>query len=81
MLTIAEGETLLDMKAVLDLTGLSRAAVYAQMRRGDFPLPLKLGPSAIRWRRSGLDAWLSALPEAKGDLGQGRPSRRNGKGS
>ena len=65
MLPIADGERLLTLREVSTITGISRAAIYVGIRRGDFPTPLKVGQKNIKWRSSQIDEWLAALPEAK----------------
>jgi prophage regulatory protein len=49
---------LLDRSQVLDLLGVTRQTLYAWMRSGRFPQPLKLGPASYRWRESDVLAWL-----------------------
>lgn len=41
-------------------TGLSRSTLYEWMKRGDFPLPVKLGTRLVAWRESDVTAWLEA---------------------
>lgn len=41
------------------ITGLSRSSIYAQMEKGDFPKPVKLGPRAVAWPESRIEAWLA----------------------
>ena len=48
------------------LTGLSRSTIYAQMRTGNFPLPVRLSLRAVRWRESEITAWLAERPSATG---------------
>ena len=48
-------------------TALSRSAIYRLMRCGEFPLPLKIGPRAVRWSASEIEAWLAGRPRAVGD--------------
>ena len=45
--------------------GLKHSAIYAMMRLGEFPLPLKLG-HAVRWRLLEVQAWVASLPRARG---------------
>ncbi|MCY4430062.1 MAG: AlpA family phage regulatory protein [Rhodospirillales bacterium] len=49
--------------------GVSRSWIYAEMRAGRFPEPVKIGRRAVRWRVADLDEWLSDRPLAAGDLG------------
>ena len=52
-------EELLRLPEVAKLVKKSRATIYTDMRRGDFPLPISLGRRAMAWRRSDLDVWLN----------------------
>ena len=62
-------EQLLKIGQVVEITGLSRSAIYAMMRQGRFPEPVKLAAKAVRWRESELQAWVDNLPRATGELG------------
>ena len=42
--------SLIDSKEVCKLTGYSRSGLYRIMKRGDFPLPIKIGTRANRWK-------------------------------
>lgn len=65
--------TLDDVKALL---GFSTSGLYALMRReSGFPLPLKIGRKAIRWRRADLEEWLATRPLATGT----GPRKKRGK--
>lgn len=48
--------------------GVSRSWIYAEMRAGRFPEPVKIGRRAVRWRVADLNEWLSDRPLAEGDL-------------
>jgi prophage regulatory protein len=39
---------------------LSRSAIYSRMAAGDFPPPIQLGPRAIGWRQTDIDAWVES---------------------
>jgi prophage regulatory protein len=52
-------EELLRLPEVAKLVKKSRATIYLDMKRGDFPLPISLGRRAVAWRRSDLDVWLN----------------------
>ena len=41
-------------------TGLSRSSIYAQMKKGHFPKPIKLGPRSVGWVDSSINAWIQA---------------------
>jgi len=45
---------------VLQITGLSRSTLYRQVKLGQFPQPVKIGPRAIAWRETDLEKWLKS---------------------
>ena len=59
-LTDAENCRTIRIQTVLELTGLGRSTVYALVKTGRFPKPLRLGPRAVGWRLSDVLAWLEA---------------------
>jgi prophage regulatory protein len=56
-------EQLLRLPEVIDLVKKSRATIYLDMRRGDFPQSISIGRRAVAWRRTDLDMWLDARPQ------------------
>ena len=72
-------EKLLRRPEVEEMTGLSRAGIYAKMAKGDFPRPLRLGPRAVAWRESDVQEWIDCLapadPPAPGGRKPGGESR------
>ena len=61
-------ETLIGRQEVERMVGLSRSTIYDAMRRGEFPLPLKVGPKAVGWRSSEIEAWVESRPLATGEV-------------
>ncbi|PAV25205.1 hypothetical protein CF392_12265 [Tamilnaduibacter salinus] len=51
-------ETFLRRHEVEKLTGLGRSTIYLWMRQGHFPRPFKIGPRAVAWKRSSIQAWM-----------------------
>lgn len=49
----------IDMKFIVQLTGLSDKWFYKLIQDGQFPKPIKLGRSS-RWLKSEVDTWLKA---------------------
>jgi prophage regulatory protein len=45
-------------------TGKPRPSIYADMRRGTFPKPQKIGARAVGWRTSVIKAWLDERQRA-----------------
>lgn len=58
---------LLHRREVEAMTGLSRTSIYRQMRAGQFPCPVRVGPKAVRWNQQEVEAWLASLPRAEGE--------------
>ena len=52
-------DPLMRRPAVQAATGMSRSGIYAAMAR-DFPKPVKLGPQAVAWRQSEVQAWIAS---------------------
>ena len=50
---------LLRRHEVEQLVGLGRSALYDHMQKGDFPRPLRVGKSAVRWPESVVLAWIA----------------------
>ena len=51
---------LLRLRAVMDWTGLSRSTIYAMIKLGIFPKSIKLGPRAVGWLDSDIQAWIES---------------------
>lgn len=49
---------ILRLPSVLALTGLGRSTIYVWVNKGQFPVPVQLGPRAIGWRAADIDQWL-----------------------
>lgn len=47
----------LRLRVVIRITGLSRSTLYRLIADESFPRPVRLGPRAVAWRRSDIDAW------------------------
>jgi prophage regulatory protein len=53
------------LPAVLARTGKSRSQLYADIKAGLFPHPLKIGGRAVAWLSSEIDAWCEARAAAR----------------
>ena len=53
-------EALLKLPSVKAATGLSRSAIYALEAAGKFPKRVAIGPRAVAWRDSGVQAWINS---------------------
>jgi prophage regulatory protein len=52
----------LRLPSVIRVTGLGRSTIYRLMAEQKFPCPVRLGPRAVAWRRSEIEAWSDARP-------------------
>lgn len=64
---MTDNDRLLRRSEVEARVGLGRTSIYRLMRQGRFPEPLKVGPKAVRWPESEIEAWLAARPRASGE--------------
>lgn len=52
-------DALLKLRQVSLMTGLSRSSVYALLKRGKFPEPVRLGKRCTRWRLPSIEGWIN----------------------
>ena len=52
--------TLLRRPQVQQRTGLSRTTLYAYIKDGEFPAPVRLGARAVGWLESEVSEWIHA---------------------
>ena len=62
-------DKLLRRREVEGITSMSRSSIYRLMQSGEFPRPVRVGPSAVRWRERDITAWVESRPVATGDTG------------
>ena len=61
-------DALMRAPAVKTATGYSRSSIYALIKVGKFPKPVKLaGGGAVAWRSSDIAAWIAAQGQQQGD--------------
>lgn len=53
---------ILRLPAVLEVTGLSRSALYEKVAAGTFPQPVQLTKVAVGWFAHEVDDWARSLP-------------------
>lgn len=59
-------ERLLRIAEVESMVGLKKSSLYAAIRQGGFPAPVKLSRRAVCWPASAIDAWIKERIEAGG---------------
>lgn len=62
MSTEAQPEKLVRRDEVLARIGLSDSSLKKQVAAGTFPRPVQIGPRAVAWKSSEVDAWIANLP-------------------
>lgn len=50
-------DRILRLKAVLNLTGLTRTTLYRRMQEGTFPKNVQISPRCVGWRESAIKDW------------------------
>ncbi len=55
--------SILRLPDVKTRTGLSRSTIYQRIATGTFPKPISLGPRAVGFIESEIEAWLQARIE------------------
>ena len=60
---IAMYQTILRLPLVTQRTGLSRSSIYSGVKQGTFPAQISLGPRAVGWLESSIDAWIQQRVE------------------
>jgi prophage regulatory protein len=49
----------INLQAVEDKTALKKSSIYAKVKAGEFPAPIKMGARTV-WIESEVDSWLDA---------------------
>ena len=62
-------EKLMRRRDVEELTGLSRASIYRLIAEGEFPRPVRVSATAVRWRASDIAVWIQSRPVATSEIG------------
>lgn len=58
--TPAKPGKLLRLPAVEERTGLKKSTIYAGVKAGTFPAPVRLSARAVAFREESIDSWISA---------------------
>ena len=61
-------QAIIKLPEVCRRVGLTRSPIYAGIKAGTFPRPVKLGIRAVGWLESEVDAWLSARAAARPEV-------------
>ena len=63
--TPAPSLVILRRREVEARTGLGCSTIYDSIKAGTFPAPIQLGPKAVGWVESEINAWLAARVVAR----------------
>lgn len=58
---------LLNLPAVTEKVGLKKSAIYARIKKGTFPQPVRLGARSIAFVEAEVEQWISTLPRGTAD--------------
>ena len=56
---------ILKLRQVTDKAAISRSSLYAKVKQGKFPAPVKLGERASGWIEDEIDAWIEQRIQAR----------------
>lgn len=51
-------DSLITIKKVCEITGISKPSVYRMMKKDDFPKSVQLSKSCVRWSLSEIQQWI-----------------------
>ena len=51
---------LLRLPRVQDLTGFGKSSIYAGVKAGTFPAPVRLSARAVGWKLSAVESWIQS---------------------
>jgi len=57
--------SLLRLKDVSTMLGMSRSTIYRAISEGLFPKPVNVGERSVRWRLDALEAWRDSLQQSR----------------
>ena len=56
---------ILKLRQVTEKAAISRSSLYAKVKQGKFPAPVKLGERASGWIEDEIDAWIEQRIQAR----------------
>ena len=54
------------LPTVEDRTGFKKSSIYAGVKAGTFPAPVRLSARAVAWREADIDRWINERTTAVG---------------
>lgn len=58
------GDRIIRLPEVINRTGYTKPSIYRLMKENQFPQCVKLGPRAIGWHESIINAWVDSRKQA-----------------
>ena len=55
----------LRLPEVIKISGYRRTSIYEMIKAGNFPAPVHLGPRAVAWLESEVEAWMQERIDAR----------------
>jgi prophage regulatory protein len=55
----------LDIEAVRASTSLGQSTIYRKMKEKTFPIPFRLSPGRVGWKKSEIDDWNASRPRSR----------------
>ena len=52
---------------VCGLTGLRKSSIYAMIKDGSFPAPVRIGRRAVAWRQEDIGRWIDSRRSTEGE--------------
>lgn len=58
-------ERLIRLKELTKIVSYSATSIWRRYSEGTFPKPVRLGPAAVAWRLSEVEAWMNSRESVK----------------
>lgn len=58
-------DRLVRLKELKTIIGYSSTSIWRRCKDGSFPLAVRIGPSAVAWRLSEVEAWMDSRQTVK----------------
>ena len=59
---------LITMKDIVKTTSLSKATIYREIRKGNFPQKIKIGERRVAWKEAEVLDWLAKQDNPEGEM-------------
>lgn len=61
-----KSKQLIRLPDVIIMTGMTKSTIYAKIKHGEFPRPLKISYRHVAWDKCEVTHWIESLPVAQG---------------